>query len=132
MGYGSHLDAAFMGTQSIRADLSLTLFLAAPDEYDGGELIIETEYGELAEKSAAGDCVLYSTTARHRVAPVTRGRREVCVLWIQSLIREPDRRRILFELAGVLEYLDRRDIQEPWVEIVRRCQLDLLRLWGSP
>lgn len=96
MSYGSHVDAATMG--DVRTDLSLTLFLSEPDEYDGGELIIETELGEIPIKFKAGEAVLYPSGRLHRVSPVTRGERLVLVTWIQSRVQDPAKRAIIQDL----------------------------------
>ena len=99
MGFGAHIDNAvrFDGPP-LRADLSATLFLCAPTDYDGGDLIIEDAYGERAVKLPAGDLVLYPSDSLHRVEPITRGAREVAVFWVQSLVRDSSRRRTLFEV----------------------------------
>jgi len=90
-----------MGGQArYRSDLAVTIFLNAPDEYDGGELEIHTPYGLQCIKYPAGDAVLYPATTRHAVKTVTRGKRHVAVTWVQSLVRDLTHRQILFELSG--------------------------------
>jgi PKHD-type hydroxylase len=81
--------------------VSFTLFLAAPEEYDGGELIIDTSAGEEAFKLAAGSVITYPATTLHRVAPVTRGERLVAAGWVRSYVRDPARRELLFDLETV-------------------------------
>ena len=100
--FGTHVDTAIrqLATtgQRIRTDLSATLFLTPPEEYDGGELIVEDSYGEKSVKLAAGDMVLYPATSLHRVEPVTRGNRVSSFFWMQSMIRQDAQRTLLFEL----------------------------------
>lgn len=97
MEYGEHVDSPLMG--HIRSDLSMTLFLADPTSYDGGELTIRTSFGDQQVKLPAGDAVLYRSTALHRVQPVTRGERIVALSWIQSQIKDEGMREIIFDLA---------------------------------
>lgn len=96
MEYGSHIDSGI--TRGVRTDLSITLFLSPPTSYDGGELVIETTYGEQEVKLDAGEAVLYSSNSIHHVAPVTRGVRLAAVTWIQSSIRDESMRTILFDV----------------------------------
>ena len=94
--YGSHVDNPLMN--GIRTDVSFTLFLADPESYDGGELVIESMAGEEEVKLEAGSLVAYDSTTLHRVAPVTRGERLVAVGWAQSYVRDSARRELLFDL----------------------------------
>jgi PKHD-type hydroxylase len=107
--FGTHVDTAirqFAATgQRIRTDLSATLFLTAPEDYDGGELVVEDSYGEKRVKLPAGDLVLYPATSLHRVEPVTRGNRISSFFWIQSMIRHDARRAILFDLDAAIQRL---------------------------
>jgi PKHD-type hydroxylase len=109
MQFGLHVDGAVRmfpgGGQKLRTDLSATLFLAPPESYDGGELVIESDFGNHTAKLAAGELIVYSSSSRHRVNPITRGQRLGCVFWIQSLIRSDDRREQLFELDGTIQRL---------------------------
>jgi PKHD-type hydroxylase len=109
MQFGTHVDGAIRqipGTgQKLRTDLSATVFLAPPDSYEGGELIVESDFGARQTKLAAGDMIVYTSTSRHRVTPVTRGRRVASVLWIQSLVRDDARRGQLFELDRTIQQL---------------------------
>jgi PKHD-type hydroxylase len=107
--FGTHVDTAIrqLATtgQRIRTDLSATLFLTPPTEYDGGELIVEDSYGEKSVKLAAGDMVLYPATSLHRVEPVMRGNRVSSFFWIQSMIRQDAHRTLLFELDASIQRL---------------------------
>jgi PKHD-type hydroxylase len=109
MHFGVHVDGAvrmFPGNaQKLRTDLSATLFLAPPESYDGGDLVIESDFGSQTAKLAAGELIVYSSTARHCVNAVTRGQRLACVFWVQSLIRADDKREQLFELDGTIQRL---------------------------
>jgi PKHD-type hydroxylase len=109
MHFGAHVDGAVRmipgSGQKLRTDLSATLFLASRDSYDGGELIVDNAFGSDAIKLAAGDMIVYTSTSRHRVTPVTRGTRVACVFWIQSLIRDDLKREQLFELDRTIQRL---------------------------
>ena len=106
--YGFHVDGAVMALgdgRQLRSDLSCTLFLSEPDDYDGGELVIADTYGEHAVKLPAGDAILYPSSSLHRVTPVTRGVRLAAFFWVQSLVRDPARRRTLLELDQAITRL---------------------------
>lgn len=102
MNFGTHIDNAIrqIGAtpQRIRTDISATLFLNAPEDYDGGELLVEDTYGAHSVKLPAGDMVLYPATSLHRVTPVTKGARIACFFWIQSLVKDDSERSLLFDL----------------------------------
>jgi PKHD-type hydroxylase len=107
--FGVHVDNAIRLKRGsdlrVRSDLSATLFLADPDEYDGGELITEGTYGAQAVKLPAGSMILYPASSLHRVAPVTRGTRVACFFWVQSMVRDGEARRSLFELDQAIQTL---------------------------
>jgi len=109
--FGTHVDNAIRSHRAtglrIRTDLSATLFLAEPQDYDGGELVIEDTYGQHSVKLPAGDLVLYPSTSLHRVLPVTRGARVASFFWIQSLIREDAQRALLFDLDRAIQNVER-------------------------
>ena len=138
--FGTHVDTAIRQLSStgqrIRTDLSATLFLTPPEEYDGGELIVEDSYGEKQVKLAAGDMVLYPATSLHRVEPVTRGNRISSFFWIQSMIRQDAHRTLLFELDQSIQRLAASDAaQTPDVK-ASSVQLtgvyhNLLRQWAE-
>jgi PKHD-type hydroxylase len=107
--FGTHVDTAIRQVvttaQRIRTDVSATLFLTAPEEYDGGELIVEDNYGEKSVKLPAGHMVLYPATSLHRVEPVTRGARVSSFFWIQSMIRSDSDRTMLFDMDQAIQKL---------------------------
>lgn len=116
----------------IRSDLSATLFLADPDSYDGGDLIVEDIYGEQRIKLPAGHMVLYPASSLHRVAPVTRGERVASFFWIQSMIRDDAARRILFDLdTAVQDVAGRQGQGDPAVVKLTGVYHNLLRRWAE-
>lgn len=132
MRYGSHVDNAVMyQPQPLRSDISLTLFLSAPDEYDGGELLIDDVAVRQKVKLPAGSAIIYPATTLHRVEPVTRGERLGAVIWIQSLVRDPAQRRILFDLDRVTQAMTKRNPDAPEVAILSGSYHNLLRLWAE-
>jgi len=133
MAYGPHLDDPIMGADGVkyRSDVAVTVFLSAPEEYDGGELVIRTSYGERAVKSPAGDAVLYPADSIHRVAPVTRGERLVAVTWVQSLVRDAARRELLYGLNAAREKLLQSAPDAPETAQVNAAYLNLIRMWSD-
>jgi len=132
MRYGAHSDAAFIQLQGgpLRSDLSCTIFLNEPSEYDGGELHIQLGDAELFFKLKPGQTIVYPTDTLHEVRPVTRGERLVAITFIQSRIRDPFRRNLLFNLNEVaaLEGLNMK--QENFMRL-QLVQAQLLRYWGE-
>lgn len=129
MDYGSHVDNPLMG--GMRTDVSLTLFLSEPADYDGGELVIESAAGEQDVKLPAGSAVVYSTTALHRVAPVRRGQRLAAVTWVRSLVRDAAAREILFDLETARHKLFERVGKTPEMDLLSKTQANLLRRWAE-
>jgi PKHD-type hydroxylase len=127
MSYGTHMDNALMG--AMRVDLSLTLFLSDPSDYDGGELVIDFVTGERAIKLPAGSGVLYATTAPHRVAAVTRGQRLAVVTWMRSLVRDPAAREILQDLKTAQRKLSEQLGKTPAIDLLGKTYTNLLRRW---
>lgn len=133
--YGNHIDSAVFrvpGTpHQIRADLSATLFLSDPDDYDGGELVIEGSTGSSRVKLPAGHLVLYPSGSLHRVEPVRRGTRLAAFCWVQSLVRDPAQRAMLLELDNSIQALTVSVPESP--ELVRLTGLyhNLLRHWAN-
>jgi len=132
MAYGSHVDDAVMGHErALRSDLSFTLFLSAPGEYEGGELVIESSAGEQAFKPEAGSLVLYPSSSLHRVEPVHSGTRLVAVSWVQSLVRDPAQRELLFTLDSARRALFAREGKSPEFDQISLCVANLLRMWAE-
>src|SRR5580698_4796737 len=140
MDFGAHIDNAIrfvkpsLGSGApirVRTDLSATLFLTDPDDYDGGELVVEDTFGNHTVKLPAGDLVLYSATSRHHVTPVTRGSRWSSFFWVQSMVRDEGARLMLFELDKAIQGL-RKQVGDN-AEIVRLTGLyhNLVRRWAD-
>lgn len=131
--FGTHVDNAIRqitGTpHRIRTDLSATLFFAEPDEYDGGELVVEDTYGTHSVKLPAGDMILYPATSLHHVRPVTRGTRIASFFWIQSMIRDDAERTLLFDLDTGIQRLnsDNHPVALPLTGVYH----NLLRHWAE-
>lgn len=132
MHYGDHVDDPVMGNPDrYRSDVSVTVFISDPADYDGGELMIETSFGERSVKLPAGDAVLYPASSRHRVAEVTRGERLVAVTWVQSMVRDAYRRELLFGLSEARETLLRESPDQPATKQVDQSYVNLLRMWAE-
>ncbi|NRA34197.1 MAG: Fe2+-dependent dioxygenase [Polyangiaceae bacterium] len=133
MAYGTHLDLPIMGTPSgsIRTDLSMTVFLTDPNDYDGGVLVFESEYGTKSVRGAAGDAVIYPSSLLHRVEPVTRGSRMVAISWMQSMVRDPAARKILFDIVQVASKLEQTAANSPESLLLRQAHYNLLRMWAD-
>lgn len=131
--YGAHVDDAVMGRdQPVRTDVAFTLFLSDPESYEGGELVVETTGGDQEFKLPAGAMVVYPASHLHRVAPVTSGRRLAVVSWLQSLIRDPARRELLFELDTARRALFDREGKSREFDLISRSFTNLLRMWAEP
>jgi PKHD-type hydroxylase len=132
MSYGSHVDDAVMGhEQPLRSDLSFTLFLGAPSAYEGGELVIESSAGEQSFKPDAGSLVLYPSSSLHRVDPVRSGTRLVAVSWVQSLVRDPAQRELLFTLDTARRALFEREGKTREFDQISLCLANLTRMWAE-
>jgi PKHD-type hydroxylase len=133
--FGSHVDNAIRqvpGTpHRIRTDLSATLFLSHPDEYDGGELCVEDTYGVHRVKLSAGDLVLYPATSLHHVTPVTRGARVASFFWIQSLVRDDAQRTLLFDLDTAIQRVSQDVPDHPSAVQLTGIYHNLLRQWAE-
>lgn len=131
--YGDHIDDPVMGPvgQRYRSDLSCTIFLSEPDEYNGGELVIRTSFGEQQVKLAAGHAILYPSSSIHHVNEVNDGERLVAVTWIQSLIRDASRRELLYELNMAREKMMREKPDAEETKQVDHSYVNLIRMWSE-
>lgn len=134
--YGVHVDSAIMRVEdagiTIRSDLSATLFLSEADDYDGGELMIEGQFGAQAVKLAAGDMVLYSSSSLHQVMPVTAGQRIASFFWIQSAVPDEAARTLLFDLDQSIQALSAcKPKDDPDIDRLSQVYHNLLRRWAQ-
>jgi PKHD-type hydroxylase len=133
--YGAHIDNSMRalpdGSGYVRADVSATLFLSDPADYDGGELVIEDTYGRHEVKLSAGSLVVYPSSSVHQVRPVTRGERIGCFMFIQSLVRDAEQRRLLFDLDMELLALRQQLGETPSMVRLTGVYHNLLRRWGD-
>jgi PKHD-type hydroxylase len=133
--FGTHVDNAIRqvaGTgHRVRTDLSATLFFAAPEEYDGGELLVEDTYGVHSVKLPAGHLVLYPSSSLHHVRPVTRGARIASFFWIQSMIRDDGERTLLFDLDMAIQRISSENPEHPSVVQLTGVYHNLLRRWAE-
>src|SRR5574337_908939 len=133
--YGFHVDGAVMSLPDaggqLRSDISCTLFLNEPEAYDGGELIVSDTYGEHEVKLPAGDLIVYPSSSLHRVAPVTRGARLASFFWVQSLVRDDSRRRLLFELDTSIQTLTGSGADAAALLQLTAVYHNLLRQWSA-
>jgi len=133
--FGTHVDNAVRqvtGTpHRVRTDLSATLFLAAPEDYDGGELSVEDTYGVHAVKLPAGHMVLYPASSLHHVRPVTRGARLAAFFWIQSMVRDDGQRTLLFDLDTAIQRISRDMPSHPSAVQLTGVYHNLLRRWAD-
>ena len=133
MSYDTHVDNALMGGSSglYRSDVSFTLFLNPPQDYEGGELIIEGVQEEQSYKLEAGSAIVYPSTTLHRVNPVTKGRRLVIVGWVQSVIRDAGDREILFDLETARRAVFANSGKTPEFDLISKSIANLLRKWAD-
>lgn len=131
MGYGDHIDGAIMGQPPdlLRCDVAVTVCLNDGSEYQGGELVVDSAGLGHPWKGRAGDVITYPADTLHRVQPVTQGVREVAIIWVQSLVREPARRRILFDLRLAVDAMDAAGTRGEPLDQVRRSLFNLIRMW---
>lgn len=133
--YGAHVDNAVLHSrepdQWVRTDVSCTVFLADPGEYDGGELVVHDTYGQQTIKLAAGDAVLYPGASVHEVRPVTRGARLASFFWVESMVRSDEQRRLLFELDMALLALRKNHGESAEATRLTGVYHNLLRMWAS-
>lgn len=133
--FGSHVDGAIRllpgRGERVRTDVSITLFLAPPESYDGGELVVEDTFGTHAVKLPAGYAVVYPGTSVHHVRPVTRGTRLASFFWVQSLVRADDRRALLFDMDNAIRRLGASGADAQALRTLVGCYHNLLRLWSE-
>ena len=131
MRYGDHIDDPIMGSgaEKFRTDVAVTVFLSSPKDYEGGELVIQSSFGEQRIKYPAGDAVLYPANSLHRVEEVTTGERLVAVTWIQSMVRDAAKRELLFELDQARNTLLQQNSEDHTAQQVDRSYVNLLRRW---
>ncbi len=132
MYYGPHLDAPILrGAAPLRADVSVTVFLSESSDYTGGELVVERTPTPVAIKAAAGDAVLYPSGSIHQVKPVESGVRLVAVTWLQSLVRDPEQRRQLFELSETIALFEAQGANGDALLRLRATHDNLTRMWAE-
>ncbi len=137
--YGFHVDGAVMAlppvqgqaTEHLRSDVSCTLFLCDPEEYDGGGLIVDDTYGEHEVKLPAGDLIVYPSSSLHRVEPVTRGARLAAFFWVQSMVRDDEQRQLLFKLDTSIQALTQSGADREALLQLTGIYHNLLRRWAE-
>ncbi len=130
--YKRHVDNAFMGPfPSMRTDMSITVFLNEPDEYEGGTLSLETPFGVQEYRLDAGDAVLYPTHYPHWVSEVTSGARLAIVTWIESLVQDPMQRDVAADMADLMEWAIENDIEQDVLLKIEKARLNLLKMWAK-
>jgi len=133
MQYGRHVDAPVMGGMgnAVRTDVAITLFLSEPTSYDGGELTIDSSGMEYGFKLDAGAAIAYPANSLHHVSPVTRGSRHAAIIWVQSLVRDPARRELLWDLENAKREIFGREGKSTTFDTVSRSHANLLRMWAD-
>lgn len=133
MAYGDHIDDPIMGPAgaTYRTDVSITIFLNNPDDYEGGELTINTSFGQQQFKLPAGSAIMYPSGTLHNVAEVTKGERLVAVTWCQSMIRDPAKRELLYNLNQARESLIDKDANSVETAQVDTAYINLVRMWSE-
>jgi PKHD-type hydroxylase len=135
MHFGAHVDGGVRlhprTGAKLRTDVSATLFLSDPADYDGGELLVEDAYGPQRVKLNAGSLVLYPATSVHEVTPVTCGERVACFFWVQSLVRDDARRALLFDMDQAIQRLTQTDADGEALRRLVGCYHNLLRQWAE-
>lgn len=135
MDFGAHIDNAVrthaISGVHVRTDISCTLFLEDPDEYEGGELVVEDTYGQQVVKLPAGDMIVYPGTSLHHVRPVTRGARLACFFWVQSMIRDDAQRTLLFDMDAAIATLREQVGDNAAVIRLTGNYHNLIRMWSD-
>lgn len=131
MNYGMHVDSPLMGSQfTIRTDVGMTLFLSDPDSYEGGELLVLTETGEVKFKLPPGDAIIYPTTKLHQVLPITSGERLAAVTWMQCAVRNPAHRELLHTLNQTAASISQQGMKDEHLAI-QQVYANLVRMWAE-
>lgn len=131
MTYGWHVDSPIMGNPPLRTDIAMTVFLSPPDSYEGGELVIESSVGKQIYKPNAGDAVMYPCMSLHCVNPVTKGQRLAAVTWIQSSVRNPEQREILFQMKQLHTRMYKKDPLSEEANTLLQLYSNLMRMWAE-
>ncbi|MGB0894823.1 MAG: Fe2+-dependent dioxygenase [Parashewanella sp.] len=130
-GYGDHIDDALMHSETlVRTDISCTIFLSAPNEYEGGELVMTLGGVEMAYKLNAGDAIVYPSTTLHRVNPVTKGERLAALTWIESLVSAADKREMLYDLDCARKSIMATSGKSSEFDLITKTHANLLRRWS--
>jgi PKHD-type hydroxylase len=132
MKYGDHVDGAIMGdaASQVRCDVAMTVCLSDAAEYEGGELVMDAAGAPTSWRGKAGDVIVYAANTLHRVTEVTSGTRDVAISWIQSMVRDGGRRRILYDLKSALDAFDGWPTPPAEAEAIRRSYFNLIRMWA--
>ena len=130
MFYDYHVDDPVMGLNDYRADIAITIFLNAPECYDGGVLEIETTFGTHRYRGEAGTGIMYPASSRHRVTNITRGQRTVVITWMQSLVADAGKRELLYQLYLALESLRQESPDSDTTQRVHHSYINLVRMWS--
>jgi PKHD-type hydroxylase len=132
MAYGDHVDDPIMhANEPYRSDISITIFLNSTTEYEGGELVVNTQFGPRHVKLDAGHAVMYPSSSVHKVTEITSGQRLVAVTWVQSLIRDPAKRELLYDMYQVREKLLHTAPDDEDTKKIDRSYVNLIRMWGD-
>jgi PKHD-type hydroxylase len=133
MAYGWHIDNPLMYSMgnTVRTDVAGTIFVSDKNSYDGGELVVRSAFGDARVKLDRGDCFLYPATSRHQVLPVTRGERVAIVFWIQSIVADPAKRELLYDLELAYDVMLKENPQSEALQMLQRAQTNLVRRWSE-
>ena len=132
MNYGDHVDDPIMHADGpYRSDVSITIFLSDANDYEGGELVVNTQFGPREVKLPAGHAVMYPSSSVHHVAEVTSGQRQVAVTWVQSLIRDPAKRELLYDMHQVREKMLQAAPDDEDTKKIDRSYVNLIRMWSD-
>lgn len=133
MHYGPHVDAAVMGSMNtaVRTDVAITVFISDPRNYDGGELVVHTHGVAGQFKLEAGSAIAYPANSLHHVTPVTRGARDAAIIWVQSQVRDPAQRELLWDLENAKRQIFGREGKSALFDTVSKSHANLLRMWAE-